>query len=95
LELVRIRREKQLLLEALMSGVSSPDMQAIRHLDRYERRVAEKESAQRIVTALPVPDLSMKDLRIGQKKNERPIFGKTNPIRGEEGSVKDGTGCDI
>jgi hypothetical protein len=95
LELARIQREKQLLLEALMSGVSSPDMQAIRHLDRYERRVAEKESAQRIVTALPVPDLSMKDLRIGQKKNERPIFGKTNPIRGEEGSVKDGTGCDI
>jgi hypothetical protein len=38
LELVRIRREKHLLLEILMSGVSSPDMQAIRHLDRYERR---------------------------------------------------------
>jgi len=38
LELVRIRREKQLLLEVLMSGVSSPDMQAIRRLDRYERR---------------------------------------------------------
>ena len=38
LELVRIRREKQLLLEVLMSGVSSPDIQAIRRLDRYERR---------------------------------------------------------
>jgi hypothetical protein len=38
LELGRIRREKQLLLEVLMSGVSSPDMQAIRRLDRYERR---------------------------------------------------------
>ena len=38
LELGRIRREKQLLLEVLMSGVSSPEMQAIRRLDRYERR---------------------------------------------------------
>jgi hypothetical protein len=38
LELVRIRREKQLLLEVLMSGVSSSDIQAIRRLDRYERR---------------------------------------------------------
>jgi hypothetical protein len=38
LELVRIRREKQLLLEVLVSGVSSPDTQAIRRLDRYERR---------------------------------------------------------
>jgi hypothetical protein len=38
LELVRIRREGQLLLEVLMSGVSSPDMQAIRRLDRYQRR---------------------------------------------------------
>ena len=38
LELVRIRREKQLLLEVLVSGVSPPDMQAIGRLDRYERR---------------------------------------------------------
>jgi hypothetical protein len=38
LELVRIRREKQVLLEVSMSGLSSPDMQAIRRLDRYERR---------------------------------------------------------
>jgi hypothetical protein len=38
LELVRIRRDKHLLLEVLMSGVSSPDTQAIRRLDRYERR---------------------------------------------------------
>jgi hypothetical protein len=38
LELVRIRREKQLLLEDLASAVSSADMQAIRRLDRYERR---------------------------------------------------------
>jgi hypothetical protein len=38
LELVRIRHEKQLLLEVLMSSVSSPDMEAIRRLDRYERR---------------------------------------------------------
>jgi hypothetical protein len=38
LELVRIGREKQRLLVVLMSGVSSPDMQAIRRLDRYERR---------------------------------------------------------
>ena len=38
MELLRIRCEKQLLLEVLMSGVSSPDMQAIRRLDRYERR---------------------------------------------------------
>ena len=37
-ELVRIRREKRLVLEVLVSGVSSPDMQAIRRLDRYERR---------------------------------------------------------
>jgi hypothetical protein len=38
LELVRIRRAKQPLLEVLMSGVSPPDIQAIRRLDRYERR---------------------------------------------------------
>jgi hypothetical protein len=38
LELVRIHREKQLLLEVLMQGVSSPDIAAIRRLDRYERR---------------------------------------------------------
>ena len=38
LELVRIRREKQLLLEVLMSGVSSPGTEAVRRLDRYERR---------------------------------------------------------
>jgi hypothetical protein len=38
LELVRIRHEKQLLLEAFVSGVSSRDMQASRRLDRYERR---------------------------------------------------------
>jgi len=38
LELVRIRHQKQLLLEVLMSSVSSPNMQAIRRLDRYERR---------------------------------------------------------
>jgi hypothetical protein len=38
LELLRIRCEKHLLLEVLMSGVSSPDMQAIKRLDRYERR---------------------------------------------------------
>jgi hypothetical protein len=38
LELLRIRREKQLLLDVLVLGVSSPDMQAIRRLDRYERR---------------------------------------------------------
>ena len=38
LELVRIRREKQLLLEVLMWSVSSPDIEAIRRLDRYERR---------------------------------------------------------
>jgi hypothetical protein len=38
LELVQIRREKQLLLEVLMSNVSSPNMQAIMRLDRYERR---------------------------------------------------------
>jgi hypothetical protein len=38
LELVRIRREKQPLLEVLVSGLSSPDMQGIRRLDRYERR---------------------------------------------------------
>jgi len=38
LRLVRIRREKHLLLEVLMSGVSSPDMEGIRRLDRYERR---------------------------------------------------------
>jgi hypothetical protein len=53
---------------------------------RTESEVAEKEGAQRIVTGLPAPDLSMKELRIGHNKNERPIFGKTNPIRadGEE-----------
>ena len=62
LELARIGREKQLLLEVLMSDVSSPDTHAIRRLDRYERRakIAEKEGAQQIVTALPAPDLSMK-----------------------------------
>ena len=38
LELGRIRREKQLLLEVLMLGGSSPDMKAVRRLDRYERR---------------------------------------------------------
>ena len=38
LELVRIRHEKQLLLEVLMWSVSSPDIEAIRRLDRYERR---------------------------------------------------------
>ena len=38
LELGRIRHEKQLLMEVLMSGVSSPDMQGIRRLDHYERR---------------------------------------------------------
>ena len=38
LELVRIRRERQLLLEVFMSAVSSPDTQALRRLDRYERR---------------------------------------------------------
>jgi hypothetical protein len=38
LELVRIRREKQLLLEVLVSGGSSADTQAIRRLERYERR---------------------------------------------------------
>jgi hypothetical protein len=38
LELARIGREKQLLLEVFMSDVSSPDIQAIRRLDRYERR---------------------------------------------------------
>jgi len=38
LELARIGREKQLLLEVLMSDVSSPDTHAIRRLDRYERR---------------------------------------------------------
>jgi hypothetical protein len=32
---------------------------------------------------LPVPDFSMNALRIGHKKNEHPIFGKTNPIRVE------------
>ena len=90
LELVRIRRAKQPLLEVLMSDVSSPDIQAIRRLDRYERRAtfAEKEGAQRIVAALPAPDLSMKDLTIGQKKNERPTFGKTNPFEPMEGSIK-------
>jgi hypothetical protein len=38
LELVRIRHEKHLLFEVLMSSVSSSNMQAIRRLDRYERR---------------------------------------------------------
>jgi CRP-like cAMP-binding protein len=38
LELARIGREKQLLLEVLMSDVSSPYIQAIRRLDRYERK---------------------------------------------------------
>ena len=38
LELARIGREKQLLLEVLMSDVSSPDTHAIRRLDRCERR---------------------------------------------------------
>jgi hypothetical protein len=38
LELVRIRREKHLLLEVLMTGVSSPNLRAVKHLDRYERR---------------------------------------------------------
>jgi hypothetical protein len=42
LKLVRIRGEKQVLLEVLVSGVSSPDMQAIRRLDRYERRAKSK-----------------------------------------------------
>jgi hypothetical protein len=52
---------------------------------RTESEVAEKEGAERIVKALPAPDLSMKELRIGHKKNERSSFGKTNPIRAEEG----------
>jgi hypothetical protein len=30
----------------------------------------------------------MKELRIGHNKNENPIFGKTNPIRPMEGSLK-------
>ena len=30
----------------------------------------------------------MKELRIGHKKNERSIFGKPNPIRADEGSIK-------
>ena len=30
----------------------------------------------------------MKELSIGHKKNERSIFGKTNPIRADEGSIK-------
>jgi hypothetical protein len=38
LQLVRIRHEQQLLLEVLMSSGSSPTMQAIRRLDRYERK---------------------------------------------------------
>jgi hypothetical protein len=37
---------------------------------------------------LPAPDLSIKELRIGHKKNERSIFGKTNPIRADESSIK-------
>jgi hypothetical protein len=50
LELVRIRCEKQLLLEVLMSGVSSPDIQAIRRLDRYERRA--KSRRKRVLSEL-------------------------------------------
>jgi hypothetical protein len=38
--------------------------------------------------AAAVMRLSMKELRIGHKKNEGFIFGKTNPIRAEEGSIK-------
>jgi hypothetical protein len=34
-------------------------------------------------------------LTMGQKKNEHSIFGKTNPFRAEEGSIKDGTESDI
>jgi hypothetical protein len=49
-------------------------------LNDVELPPAEKEGAERIVKALPAADLSMKELRIGHKKNERPIFGKTNPI---------------
>ena len=30
----------------------------------------------------------MKELRIEHKKNEHLIFGKTNPIRADEGSIK-------
>jgi hypothetical protein len=56
---------------------------------RAESEFAERDGARGIVTALPAPDLSMKDLRIVQKKNERPIFGKTNPIQAEGGSMKD------
>jgi hypothetical protein len=50
LELVRIHREKQLLLEALMSDVSSLDIAAIRRLDRYERRA--KSRRQRALSEL-------------------------------------------
>ena len=32
----------------------------------------------------------MKELRIEHKKNEHLIFGKTNPIRADEGSIKAG-----
>jgi hypothetical protein len=45
LELVRIRRQKQLLLEVLVSGVSSPDMHAIRRLERYERRAKSRRKS--------------------------------------------------
>jgi hypothetical protein len=87
LELVRIRREKQLLLEVLMSGVSSPDMQAIRRLDRYERRA--KARRKRALSELSqLCQLPIFRWRTGHKKNERPIFGKTNPIQAEEGSIK-------
>jgi hypothetical protein len=37
----------------------------------------------------------MKEVRIGHNKNERPIFGKTNPIRAEEGSIIDWGGDDF
>jgi hypothetical protein len=30
----------------------------------------------------------MNELRMGRKKNERPVFGKGNPNRAEEGSIK-------
>jgi hypothetical protein len=54
--------EKPLLLEVLISGMSSPDM---------------KVGTQQIVTALPADE---------HKRNGRPTFGKTNPIRADEGA---------
>ena len=30
---------------------------------------------------------------MGHKKNERPTFGKTNPIRAEEGSIRSHLDC--